>query len=192
MPVLAITPATIVLIIVALIILAIIVAALVKAQSQRRLESHFGPEYDRTVAATGDRSAAARELHDREKRRRRFDRRDLDPALRNRFRDRWRAIELRFVDEPAACVREADALVNEVMAKRGYPMDEFDQRADDLSVDYPALIDNYRKAHRVADANDRGTASTEELRKALVYYRSLFAELLNDTDTTTQRLKETG
>ncbi|MBV8595082.1 MAG: hypothetical protein JOZ50_02415, partial [Candidatus Eremiobacteraeota bacterium] len=70
--------------------------------------------------------------------------------------------------------------------------DEFDQRADDLSVDYPAVVENYRQAHRIANANERGTASTEELRKALVYYRSLFAELLNDADTRTQRLKETG
>lgn len=192
MLVLAITPTTIVVIIVALIVLAIIVAAVSRQQSHRRLEHRFGPEYDRTVTATGDRAAAARELHDREKRRRRFERRELDPAVRNRFRERWRAIELRFVDEPAACVREADALVNEVMVKRGYPMDEFDQRSDDLSVDYPALVDNYRQAHRIANANERGTASTEDLRKALVYYRSLFAELLNDADTRTQRLKETG
>ena len=192
MLVLAISPATIVLIVIAVILLVIVFSMLARQQSNKRLEDRFGPEYKRTVAATGDRAAAARELRDREKHRKRFERRDLDAALRNRYRERWRAIELRFIDEPAACVREADDLVTEVMTKRGYPMDEFDQRADDLSVDYPAVVENYRQAHRIANANERGTASTEELRKALVYYRSLFAELLNDADTRTQRLKETG
>ena len=192
MLVLAISPATIVLIVIAVILLVIVFSMLARQQSNKRLEDRFGPEYKRTVAATGDRAVAARELRDREKHRKRFERRDLDPALRNRYRERWRAIELRFIDEPAACVREADDLVTEVMTKRGYPIDEFDQRADDLSVDYPAVVENYRQAHRIANANERGTASTEELRKALVYYRSLFAELLNDADTRTQRLKETG
>jgi FtsZ-interacting cell division protein ZipA len=164
-----------------LIVLALLVVLALFAGRQRRsrnLQQRFGPEYDRTVAETGDRKEAESRLQERTERRQRLDIVPLDPADRDRYVEAWRQTQARFVDEPAEATREADRLITDVMRKRGYPIDDFEQRAADISVDHPQVVDDYRAAQAIAAANERSEASTEDLRQALVHYRSLFEELL--------------
>jgi hypothetical protein len=169
------TWAVAILIVVALIAIGFL---LTRQRNSRRLAERFGPEYRRAVATHGDRAKAEAELRAREKRVERFRITPLTPADATRFGDRWRDLQTHFVDDPRAVVGEADVLVRELMAKRGYPMTDFEHQAADISVDHPALVENYRAAHAIGVLNERGEASTEQLRKALVYYRDLFAELL--------------
>jgi hypothetical protein len=148
------------------------------ALRQRRtaqLREGFGPEYDRVLQDRGDQRAAESELQERRERRRSYDIRPLEPEARERFAERWRETQARFVDQPASALAEADGLVGEVMRERGYPVDDFDQQAADVSVDHPTVVEHYREAHAVHSARD---ASTEDLRVALVHYRALFDELL--------------
>jgi hypothetical protein len=151
---------------------------LMRQRNSRHLQARFGPEYRRVIAERGDRAKAEAELRAREKRVQRFKIEPLSPADAARFGDRWGELQTHFVDDPRAVVGEADNLVRELMVKRGYPMADFERNAADISVDHPALVENYRAAHAVGVLNERGEASTEQLRKALVYYRDLFAELL--------------
>jgi hypothetical protein len=108
--------------------------------------------------------------------------RTLEPAARDRYMGSWRETQARFVDAPAEAVRSADGLVGQVMSERGYPMDNFDQRAADISVDHPDVVENYRAAHAISLANDHEQATTEDLRQAMVHYRSLFETLLGTDD----------
>jgi hypothetical protein len=167
---------------VAIIVIAVVaVAAVVAARWQRtrQLRERFGPEYQRTVARTGNRRSGEAQLAKRERRRRQLDVVELDPAARSGYLDAWRATQAKFVDDPVAATGEADQLVCRVMRDRGYPVDEFEQRADDISVDHPQVAENYRAAHAVSVANERGLAGTDDLRQAFMHYRSLFAELLD-------------
>jgi len=164
-----------------LIVLALLVVLALFAGRRRRsrkLREQFGPEYDRTVAEAGDRKEAESRLQERTARRQRLDVVPLDPADRDRYVEAWRQTQARFVDEPAEATREADRLITAVMRQRGYPIDDFEQRAADISVDHPQVVDDYRAAQAIASANERSEASTEDLRQALVHYRSLFEELL--------------
>jgi hypothetical protein len=151
-----------------------------RQRRSRSLQDSFGPEYDRTVTETGDRRAAEAELLERTERREQFDIVPLEAEARARYVEAWRHTQAQFVDEPAEATREADRLITSVMRDRGYPVDDFGQRAADLSVDHPQVVDDYRAAHAIAAANDRSEASTEDLRQALVHYRSLFEDLLED------------
>jgi hypothetical protein len=164
-----------------LIVALIAVAAWAAAQRRRkesgRLQQRFGPEYVRLVNEVG-RSKAEAELAAREKRVEGLDIVALSPADATKFRQAWVAIQARFVDDPKASVVEADHLVYDLMAKRGYPMGDFERRAADISVDHPAVVSNYRAARAIALRDDRTEANTEELRKAVVHYRALFQELL--------------
>ncbi|HET9681804.1 MAG TPA: hypothetical protein VFP19_07175 [Candidatus Limnocylindrales bacterium] len=144
-----------------------------------RLRERFGPEYGRAVESTGDRSRAERELETRQERVEAFDIRPLEPAARDRFRDRWRETQALFVDDPASAVGQADDLIAEVMRARGYPVGDFEQRAADVSVNHPEVVDHYRTAHRIAERQRRGEADTESLRQAMVHYRALFSDLLD-------------
>jgi hypothetical protein len=170
-----------------LVVLIVIVAVALLAVAfllgkQRRtqgLRERFGPEYQRTVARMGDRRAGEAQLAEREQRRDQLEVVELDPATRSRYAEAWRATQGKFVDDPVVATREADELVSNVMRDRGYPVDDFDRRADDVSVDHPRVAENYRAAHAVSVANERGLASTDDLRQAFVHYRSLFEELLN-------------
>ena len=164
-----------------LIVLALLVVLALFASRRRRsrkLRERFGPEYDRTVAEAGDRKEAESRLQERTARRQGLDVVPLDPADRDRYVEAWRQTQARFVDEPAEATREADRLITAVMRQRGYPIDDFEQRAADISVDHPQVVDDYRAAQAIAAANERSEASTEDLRQALVHYRSLFEELL--------------
>jgi hypothetical protein len=169
-----------VLIVILVAVALVVVLALVASRQMRsrRLRERFGPEYDRTVAEAGDRKQAEARLQGRTERRQRLDIVPLDPADRDRYVEAWRQTQARFVDEPAEATREADRLITDVMRKRGYPIDDFEQRAADVSVDHPQVVDDYRAAQAIAAANERSEASTEDLRQALVHYRSLFEELL--------------
>lgn len=147
-------------------------------QRSARLREQFGPEYDRALTEQGDRRRAESDLADRRKRRDSLDIRPLEASARRRFIERWREVQVRFVDAPAQAVAEGDGLVTEVMRERGYPVEDFDERASIISVDHPNIVHEYRAAHGISLANDNGRASTEDLREAMLHYRSLFDELL--------------
>ena len=144
------------------------------------LQRTFGPEYDRTVDGSQDGREAERELEARRERRSRFDIRPLSPEARQHYAEAWRLVQERFVDRPAEAVADADELIQRVMADRGYPVEDFDQRAAYLSVDHPAVVESYRRAHGIAGQGE--SASTEDLRQAMVHYRPLFTELLGMPD----------
>jgi len=141
------------------------------------LRQKFGPEYDRAVLTHGSERKAQSKLEDREKRVEKLNIRDLDPTEHERFSKRWEAVQSRFVDSPKGAVAEADDLVSSVMKARGYPVSDFDQRAADISVDHPRVVENYRAAHEIALRVGKDAATTEDLRTAMIHYRSLFEEL---------------
>jgi hypothetical protein len=153
-----------------------------RQKRSKDLRSHYGPEYDRVVHETGTQGRAETELGKRESRVKRLAIRPLTRELSTRYATLWTAQQSRFVDEPKAAVVEADHLVEEVMKERGYPVGEFDQRAADISVDHPRLVENYRAAHEITLREQRGQATTEDLRAAMVYYRDLFRELLDERE----------
>jgi hypothetical protein len=158
-----------------------VVALIAMAARQHRttaLRQRFGPEYDRTVEASQDRRAAEADLRERERQRARLDLKPLDEDTRERFALEWQDVQERLVDQPSAAVVAGDRLVYQVMEARGYPMGDFDAQADLVSVDHPEVVDNYRFAHGVCDRAQAGRESTEDLREALLRYRSLFDELL--------------
>ena len=164
-----------------IIVAAVLVVAAILVTRQRRtqqLQDRFGPEYERVVAREGDRRAAESQLSEREKRRRELDIVELDPAARRRYLEAWGSTQGKFVDDPAGATSEANTLVATVMRERGYPVDDFDRRADDISVDHPKVAEDYRAAHAISQANEQGLATTDDLRQAFVHYRSLFVELL--------------
>ena len=170
------------------VILLVVVAAIVAAawlisREQRRKQSlrlrqRFGPEYGRVVAEKGNQAKAESELIERQKRVERLKIVPLASTDATRFREAWDTLQSRFVDNPKGVVVEADDLVRELMVKRGSPMGDFERRAADISVDHPKLVETYRSARTIATRDKEGQASTEELRKAVVYYRALFDELL--------------
>jgi hypothetical protein len=172
---------TMLIVIAAAIVLVIVVAAWLLSERRRRerLRTRFGPEYERALREAGDPRRAESVLESREKRVGKYQIRSLSPDESQRFGLAWRSLQARFVDDPSAAVREADTLVTELMNVRGYPMTEFERRAEDLSVDHAAVVDHYRHAHDIAEHDRAKTASTEELRQAVVHYRALFEDLLD-------------
>lgn len=175
-----------VIIVVAILTLVVVaVFALLQAR-RRRLQKTFGPEYERALADAPTRREAEAELEDRRKRRDELEVRPLSADAAQSYQLEWERVQVRFVDDPVGATRDADRLVQQVMSDRGYPMDDFDARADLISVDHPTVVENYREAHTAYLAYDRGDASTEDLRQAMVHYRSLFDELI----TTDERAHE--
>jgi hypothetical protein len=158
--------------------IALILGVLARGRRHKVLKDKFGPEYDRTVSALGKRSTAEKELDARAKRVEKLPLHPLPPGERERFEDLWRTAQAHFVDSPLTAVAEADDLVARVMRARGYPVGDFEQRAADVSVEHPQVVDNYRRAHGIAVSAQNGTATTDDMRQAIVYYRALFAELL--------------
>jgi hypothetical protein len=162
----------------AVLVVVVVVVLGVRVGRSKRLRDAFGPEYDRTVDETGSRSQAEAELRGRQKRREELDLRPLSPDERNDYLEHWRSAQERFVDDPKSATMEADQLVLAVMRARGYPIEDFDRRAADISVDYPELVGNYRTAHEIAVRQSMGEATTEDLRRAMRHYRGIFDELL--------------
>jgi hypothetical protein len=164
-----------------LVALAVVVVAFVLMQKRRsdELRGKFGPEYERLVRQHGDARHAETELAGRVDRVKQLHIKPITPEHRNRFAEAWRTDQARFVDDPEAAVKEADRLVADLMQVRGYPVGDFEQRAADVSVDHPHVVQNYRIAHDIAVRQQRGEASTEDLRVAMVHYRALFEDLLD-------------
>jgi hypothetical protein len=168
----------IVILIVAIAVIAILAWMLFRKERTKKLRSQFGPEYDRTIVQYGTAAKAERDLEMRQKRMQKVNIRPLTPAEREQFTDRWMLLQSRFVDDPSSTIRDSDRLIVEIMTARGYPMVEFEGRADDLSVDHPLVISYYRTAQQIAAKHEKGTANTEELRRAVICYRELYEELL--------------
>jgi len=161
-----------------LIVLAAVAYTAYRARQRKQLQQTFGPEYDRTVADAPTRKEAEAELVERRKRHDEFDIRPLSPAAREGYVRQWEATQARFVDDPEGAINEADDVIQQVMRERGYPVEDFDQRASDLSVDHADVVDHYREGHAIARRNIHGDADTEELRQAFKHYKALFEELL--------------
>lgn len=166
--------------VVVIVVAAVIVAAMLASGRRKteRLKQHYGREYERLVSETGGRKAAEQELIARERKRDKLDIVPLTPAALSDFTTRWQDVQTHFVDNPATAVGVADRLVTEVMRERGYPVDDFDQRAADISVDHPQIVENYRAAHGIHLSQQHGDVSTEQQREAFVHYRALFEKLL--------------
>ena len=173
----------------AVIVIAIAAVGWTYLQRQRRLKlrERFGPEYDKTVRETGTPAKADVVLSERARRVERLKIRTLSPEQRDGFAREWQRVQSLFVDDPDAAVAAADRLVTQVMAARGYPIEDFDTRAADLSVDHPHMVENYRTARALALRRERKEAGTEELRQAVVNYRALFADLLDLHDRDIRR-----
>ena len=177
----------------AVVVVLVIVAAVALYMRRRRntttgLKNRFGPEYDRAVKQHGSERKAEAKLADRETRVDKLKIRDLDVTERERYLAQWQAVQSRFVDYPKGAVTEADELVSSLMQTRGYPVADFDQRAADISVDHSRVVENYRSAHNIALRLGKGEASTEELRTAMIHYRSLFDELVQVQTTIDKRV----
>jgi hypothetical protein len=169
--------AVIILIVVILVVLAAIFFG-VQAARRRRLQSTFGPEYDRAVADTGSRADAEKELRDRERRHASLELKPLSAESRARYSAAWEEVQIRFVDDPTGATNEADQLVTQLITERGYPTSDYEDRLADLSVEHANTLSHYRDAHEINRRSQAGEASTEDLRQALVHYRALFADLL--------------
>jgi hypothetical protein len=179
----------------AAVILVIAVVAWLYVRKRRSttadLRQRFGPEYERAVREHGSERKAEAKLADREKRVEMLKIRDLDPMEHERFLKQWASVQSRFVDSPKGAVAEADDLVSSLMKTRGYPVSDFDQRAADISVDHPRVMENYRSAHEIALRVGKDEATTEDLRTAMIHYRSLFEELVQVVQVpTTVAMKE--
>ncbi|MDI9918480.1 hypothetical protein [Rhodococcus sp. IEGM 1379] len=163
-------------------VLAIIVARSVGSRKRtERLKGRFGPEYERTVGQVGEQGAAEDELAARERKREKLDIVPLSPELRAKYAESWRTVQIEFADNPSSAVGAADRLVIQVMRDRGYPIDDFDQRAADISVDHPKVVEDYRTGHSIYLSQAQGDVGTEDQREAFVHYRALFEKLL-ETD----------
>ncbi|MFE9189300.1 hypothetical protein ACFYL6_06805 [Micromonospora sp. NPDC007208] len=170
-------------IVIVLVVLVIVAALAVAARSlgrRRALRNRFGPEYDRVVAEQDSRSAAERELRDRERRHAELTLTPLSPESRARYSAAWEELQVRFIDSPGETVGDADELVTRLIEEQGYPTGDFSDQIAHLSVEHARTLTNYRDAHEIHLRNSRGEASTEELRQAVVHYRALFADLLGE------------
>ena len=179
--------------VVILVLAVVLVAAgalfIFQQQRTKRLRAKFGPEYDRAVETEGSRLKAEQTLAEREKRVNNYQIRPLQTVHCERFRQSWRDVQGGFVDDPKTALTEADRLVQEVMRARGYPIDDFEQCAADLSVDHPVIVANYRAGHEVAVRHRQGQATTEDLRRAMIYYRTLFDGLLEEAPIPEKRVR---
>ncbi len=164
------------------IVVVIAIGLIVKAQRSKRLKSRFGPEYHRAVEETGSATRAESKLEKLERRVEGFKIRALSPADRANFLAAWQKIQARFVDDPRGAVTEADQLIQGIMAARGYPVTDFEQRAADISVDHPLVVEHYRAGHDISIRHKQGLTNTEDLRQAMIHYRTLFAELAGEPE----------
>jgi hypothetical protein len=176
------TPIIIAIVVTVVVVLGIVVWAMKRKQQTEQLREKFGPEYDYTVSKVGDEREAEEELAEREKRVEALEIRELSPEERARFLRKWEETQAEFVDAPAEAVEKADQLIQVVMKERGFPVADFEQRTANISVLYPNVVSNYREGHKIAQKSGRNGVSTEDLRQAMVYYRSLFEELLHEAE----------
>lgn len=180
------TTTTLIVVIAAIILLAVAAWAYLERR-RTNLRARFGPEYERAVQDTGSTRRAEAALEARARRVTKYEIRPLRREESVQFSDRWRRVQSKFVDDPSAAVADADTLVTELMSARGYPMTEFDRRAEDLSVDHADVVNHYRQGHAIAVRHARRDASTEDLRQAVVHYRALFDDLLEEQEPERRR-----
>lgn len=174
---------TIIIIIVVVVVLVLLGSAgVVWQRRSSRLKKKFGPEYEREVDEKGSRRKAESELRSREKRHESLNLVPLSDKTAESYREDWDKIQNRFVDEPGTAVDDADRLVVRIMRDRGYPVDDFEQRAEDVAVEHPDVAQYYRQAHDVAIARQRGRADTEQLRESVTSYRKLVNALLDERE----------
>lgn len=171
---------TLIIIVLVVLVIALGGMLLMKRRRSGHLQSQFGPEYERALKETGDKRKAETELEQREMRVQKLAIRPLERADRDRFTKDWRRTQAEFVDDPMGSITHADVLLQEVMSARGYPVENFEQVAADISVDHPTVVQNYRSGHDIAVRHQRGDAGTEDLRQAMIHYRELFDELVTD------------
>jgi hypothetical protein len=171
---------SIILIVVMVLVVGVVLGLVYYGRNKRsaRLKDQFGTEYDHTVDAMGGKKKAQKELVERQKHIKALDIHPLSASERARYLTDWSVVQSKFVDQPGQAIGNADRLINEVMQSRAYPVADFEQRAADISVNYPNLVSNYRAARAIAIKNEQNKADTEELRQAMIYYRSLFDELV--------------
>ncbi len=174
------SPTQIVALVVALLIIAAVAAAVVVIMRRRALRDRFGPEYDRAIADADNRSAAEAELRQRERRHAELQLTELDPETKARYAQEWAAVQTHFVEEPNTAVAEADELMTRLVRERGYPIGDYDEAVTHLSVEHGHTLSHYRDAHEIQLSNERGEATTEELRRALMHYRAIFADILGE------------
>jgi hypothetical protein len=170
-------------IVVAIVALAAIGWVITQRQRTKRLSEQYGPEYQRTLQERGDQREAERELEERQERVRGYEIRTLSAEQRDSYATRWRETQAEFVDDPSGAISKADGLVQDLMSARGYPMADFDHRAADVSVDHPQVVEEYRAAHVIAQRHAADGVETEDLRQAMVHYRALFDDLLENEAT---------
>jgi hypothetical protein len=172
---------------VAVIVIAAILFLATRQQRTAKLRSRFGPEYERTVDDVGDRHQAEHELRERQRRVSKFEIRPLSVSERDHFIERWRVIQAEFVDQPKQALAQADDLLTDVMRARGYPMENFEQRSADLSVDHPSVVQHYRAGREIALLHKQGEGDTEDLRQAMIHFRALFDELVTESAADVRR-----
>lgn len=166
-------------VVVVIVVLALVaVASIMRKRRSDRLKGRFGPEYERAVDTAGGQRAAEKELRARERKHNKLEITELTPASRVQYAEAWRATQAGFVDNPSRSVSEADRLVTEVLRERGYPIEDFEQQTADISVDHPEVVEHYRAAHTLHQAQEKGDVGTEAQREAIVHYRALFEQLL--------------
>jgi len=175
---------TLIVIVVVAIAVVIGMAYFVRNQRSQRLKSRFGPEYSRAVQETGSQTKAEAKLEKLQKRVERFKINPLSPADRAECTATWQKVQARFVDDPRGALTEADQLIQRIMTTRGYPISDFEQRAADISVDHPAVVEHYRAGHEISLRHAQGRVSTEDMRQAMIHYRTLFADLADTPDLT--------
>ena len=174
------TVVTVIVVVVVVLLLAGVAVVIARQARSRRLQQQFGGEYAQTVESSSSRRDAERELTRRARRHEKLDIRPLDPRRQAEYGQNWMRTQEQFVDDPANSVKQADRLVTLVMQERGYPTDSFEQQVSDVSVQHGSVTSNYRAAHEIAQLNNRGAATTEQLREAMLHYRVLFDELLRE------------
>ena len=184
------TTLSIVILVCAVVAIAVLAWYFLHRRRTQQLRHRFGPEYQYAVTQYGGQGKAEEALLQRQKRREKLHIRPLSAQEKERFAGEWYDVQNRFVDDPPGSIREADDLVSEVLKARGYPMAEFEHRAEDLSVDHPRVVRNFRAAHDIALRHEQRQASTEDLRQALVYYRELFDDLLEAQSTGPRGVRE--
>ena len=170
---------TIIIIVLAIAVAALAAVIVLQRRRTRRLKTKFGPEYDRLVDREGSPRRAEAVLDSRQKRFQKLDIRRLSREECDRFAAEWRLVQEHFVDDPRRAIAEADQLINEALSARGYPMGDFEQKAADISVEHPQVVEDYRTAHEIAMRDERGRATTEDLRRAMQHYRNLFEHVLD-------------
>src|SRR5919108_2287118 len=171
--------------IIVLVVVVALIAWLVMRQQRQRAElrKQFGPEYERAVDAYGEPRKAEAELAARAERVEQLHIRSLSAEQSAHYAESWRSVQARFVDDPEHAIGEADRLITEVMQTRGYPMTDFEQRAADISVNHPRVVEHYRAAHAIAQHTERGEATTEDMRQAMVHFRTLFEDLIETPES---------